>query len=515
MTSLPRNLYRAAAVRALEDSAIDRSGLTGLALMERAGQAAFAVQQQYWPSARRMIVVCGPGNNGGDGFVVARLAAAAGMAVEVVLLADSERLSGAAAQAYADMLAAGVTGQAFAAIDLNTADILVDALFGTGLDRDIGGDLAVVIDALNACRAPVLAVDIPSGLHADSGRVQGHVVLAAVTVSFVALKLGLLTGQGPACCGDLVFDDLQLSSDVGDGVPVAARRIDYAGVIATEDHPLVLRSRCAHKGNFGHVLVVGGDQAMAGAVRMAAEAAARVGAGLVSVATRAEHAHQICAARPELMVHGVVSTGVLSPLLAQATVVALGPGLGQQGWGQECFSRVLEVAMAAAIPLVIDADGLNLLASDPCRYDHWLLTPHPGEAARLLGVTTAEIQNDRLAAAQAIQQRYGGVCILKGAGTLIQGGDLCWLCSDGNPGMASGGMGDVLSGVIAGLLAQGLALTDAAMVAVCLHAHAADEVAREGERGMLAMDLMPMLRRLVNPVSAVLKSAEKALVCDS
>jgi NAD(P)H-hydrate epimerase len=399
------------------------------------------------------------------------------------------------------MVAAGLVEQSFAAVDLVGTDVIVDALFGTGLDRDIDGEVATVIEAVNACRAPVLAVDIPSGLHADTGRVLGHAVRAAATVSFIGLKQGLLTGQGPACCGSLVFDDLQLPADVYNGVPIAARRIDYAGLVAATDHPLCPRSRSAHKGDFGHVLVIGGDQGMAGAVRMAAEAAARVGAGLVSVATRPEHAVQVSAVRPELMVHGILSAAALTPLLARATAFALGPGLGQQDWGRDCLARVLDVAMAAALPLVVDADGLNLLARDPCRYDHWVLTPHPGEAARLLGIATAEVQADRFAAAQAIQQRYGGVCVLKGAGTLVQGAVDCWVCSDGNPGMAGGGMGDVLTGVIAGLLAQGLALVDAAMMAVCVHGHAADIVTREGERGMLAMDLMPVLRCLVNPMT--------------
>jgi len=498
MTVLPRNLYRAAAVRELDRIAIEDHGLAGLALMERAGQAAFTLLQQRWPQARRLIIVCGPGNNGGDGFVIARLAAAAGMFVGVVLVADVSRLGGAAAQAYAAMVDAGLETQAFAEQDLLAADVVVDALLGTGLDRDVAGELATMIDVLNQHRLPVLAIDIPSGLHADSGRVLGHALQAAATISFIGLKQGLFTGQGPGCCGDVYFDDLQVPAEVYKGIPVAAWRIDYASLNAARD-TLAPRSRTAHKGDYGHVLVIGGDQGMAGAVRLAAEAAARVGAGLVSVATRAEHAGQICAARPELMVHGLQSPADLPALMTRATVIAIGPGLGQAGWGQGCLGQVLDVLTATNKPLIIDADGLNILAREGWRYDHWILTPHPGEAARLLGVTTAEIQADRFAAAHAIQQRYGGICILKGAGTLVQCATACRVCADGNPGMACGGMGDVLTGVIAGLLAQGLAIDVAAWTAVCVHGHAADTVAGDGERGMLASDLFPQLRRLVNP----------------
>jgi NAD(P)H-hydrate epimerase len=507
MTTLPRNLYRAAAVRELDRIAINEYGLTGLELMEHAGQAAFSVVQQRWPQARRINILCGPGNNGGDGYVLARLAAAAGMAVELVLVADADRLTGAAAQAFAAMLEAGLVAQALSVPDLKAAaatakfDVIVDALFGTGLDRDIDGDLAAMITAVNASQTPVLSIDIPSGLHADSGRILGHAVQASATVSFIGLKQGLFTGQGPTCCGDLFFADLQVPLAAYSGVPVAARRIDYAGLISADDNPLLPRLRSAHKGDFGHVLAVGGDSGMAGAVRMTAEAAARVGAGLVSVATRPEHASQICAVRPELMVHGISSAADLSLLLARATVIAVGPGLGQLDWGRDCLAQVLDMLTTSMLPVVIDADGLNLLAREPWHYDHWILTPHPGEAARLLDETTAVIQADRFAAAEAIQQRYGGICILKGAGTVVQGADTVWVCSDGNPGMGSGGMGDVLTGVIAGLLAQGLTLEMAATAAVCVHGHAADIVAREGQRGMLAMDLLPVLRHLVNPPS--------------
>lgn len=256
------------------------------------------------------------------------------------------------------------------------------------------------------------------------------------------------------------------------------------------------RSPNSQKGDFGHLLVVGGDYGMAGAVRMAAEAGARVGAGLVSVVTRLEHLGIIQQGRPELMCHAAKKAKDLLPLLAKSNTVIWGPGLGQDIWGRDLFKNILLTKQ----PLLVDADALNLLALRPQYSERWVLTPHPGEAARLLKVTVTDIQADRLAAAQAIQLRYGGICVLKGAGTLIVGGEKTWVCDAGNPGMATGGMGDVLSGVIGGLLAQGLSCEYAAAIGVYVHAKAGDYAAiKQGERGLLAGDLIDYLQEVVNP----------------
>jgi NAD(P)H-hydrate epimerase len=244
------------------------------------------------------------------------------------------------------------------------------------------------------------------------------------------------------------------------------------------------------------LLVVGGDTGMPGAARMACEAALRIGAGRVSLATRVDHAASISAACPPLMAYGVDNPEGLDSQLDKIDVIAIGPGLGTGIWGLWMLGRVLDTGK----PLVIDADGLNLLAREPTFSPHWVLTPHPGEAARLLGISIGEIERDRYAAAIAIQQRYGGSCVLKGAGTLVQSDQRCAVCAAGNPGMATAGMGDVLTGVIAGLMSQGMKPEDAAELGVELHARAGDEAAREGERGMIATDLLPLLRRLCNPV---------------
>jgi NAD(P)H-hydrate epimerase len=315
---------------------------------------------------------------------------------------------------------------------------------------------------------------------------------SSVTSQRGSTSIKTFTGEGPACCGDILFDDLQIPADLYGSVTASCHLYDG------RDLPVLLppRSRTAHKGDHGHVLVIGGDNGMAGAARMAAEAAARCGAGLVSVATRAVHAGIQAALRPELMFRGVETVDELTPLLERASVIAAGPGLGTASWGR----KLLEAAIARELPLVVDADALNLLPVMPHRRNNWILTPHPGEAARLLGITTREVQQDRFRAVHELVEQYHGVVILKGAGTLIAASDApTCICTAGNPGMASGGMGDVLTGVIAGLLAQGLRRYDAARAGVYLHARAGDLAAAGGERGLLATDLFTYLRGLVNP----------------
>lgn len=492
-SSLPLDLYRAGQVRDLDAAAIRDAGIKGMTLMETAGAAAWRLLASVWPESQCITVICGAGNNAGDGYVIARLAAEAGRRVRVIALKAPESLEGDAATAAQRYLRAGRSVQAWDGGGLDEADVIVDALLGTGIDREVSGNFRGVIEAVNASAKPVLAVDIPSGLSADTGAVMGKAVRAALTMTFVGLKQGLFTGQGPACRGELHFDDLSVPPAVYANIPAAARRLSYAGQTAL----LSRRSRSAHKGHFGHVLVVGGDYGFAGAAHMAAEAAARVGAGLVSVATRPEHAFVLPVARPEIMARGVTASADLTPLLERAGVIAVGPGLGQSDWSQGLLARILETGL----PLVVDADALNLLAREPIARGNWVLTPHPGEAGRLLERSAAAVQADRFDAVRTLQERYQGTLVLKGSGTLVLGeAGPCGVCDGGNPGMASGGMGDILTGVIAGLLAQGLAPEQAAALGVCLHAAAADQAAAGGEeRGLLATDLLPWLRRLANP----------------
>jgi NAD(P)H-hydrate epimerase len=477
-------LFTTAQVRALDQAAIG-DGITGIELMERAARAALDVLRRRWPQARSVCVLCGPGNNGGDGFLSAVLARAAGLQASVIALPGQS--SGDAALARERFAREG--GEISSVTDkLPDADVYVDALFGSGLNRAPAGDAATLIAAVNAQSCPVLALDVPSGLDSDTGVAFDPCVRASATVCFVGWKRGLFTASGPDQCGERSLATLD--------IPTPAYTHAEPNAILLAPQALPRRPRDSHKGRYGHVLAIGGDLGAGGAVRMCGEAAARVGAGLVSVATREANVGAILAARPELMPHGVHVPRNLEALLARASVLALGPGLGQDDWGQGLWQAALD----AGKPTVLDADGLNLLALRARALpEQIVMTPHPGEAARLLETTTADVQADRFAAVRGIARVYGAVVVLKGSGSLVADTEgRVAACPWGNPGMASGGTGDVLTGVIAGLLAQGLTPWDAACLGVGVHARAGDLAARAGERGMLASDLFPYLRALVN-----------------
>ncbi len=460
--------------------------------MQRAGHAAWLALQRSRPNAKRIDIVCGSGNNGGDGYEIARLANAIGRDVRVWQVGPNPVLEGAVA-VRAAWLKAGGAVQPLREDSLVDAEVIVDAMMGVGLKRDLADDLAFAVGAINHAReqgAWVMAIDVPSGLEAGTGRICGAAVRANKTVTFIGNKVGLYTGDGVDCAGEIVLDTLNIPAQAYEAMEPLASLQDGSDLAAW----LPRRSRNSHKGTHGHVLVIGGDSGMSGAALLAGQAALRSGAGLVSIATRGSHALVMTPAQPELMCRRVENIDELMPMINQASVIAIGPGLGQEGWGRALFAR----ALVANLPLVVDADALNLLAATSFKRDNWVLTPHPGEAARMLGVTTAEIQNDRPAAATALQQRYGGVVVLKGAGTLIQGEKLS-LCPYGNPGMAVGGMGDVLTGMIAACVAQGQPLEQAANAGVLAHALAGDRAAAHGMRGLLPSDLLSELRAVVNP----------------
>jgi len=477
-------LFTTAQVRALDQAAIG-DGIAGIELMERAALAALAALQRRWPQARTLCVLCGPGNNGGDGFLLAALARAAGLQASVIALPGQP--SGDAALARERFVGEG--GEMSSVTEtLPDADVYVDALFGSGLNRAPAGDAARLITAVNAQSRPVLALDVPSGLDSDLGVAFEPCLRATATVCFVGWKRGLFTANGPDQCGERSLATLDVPSHV--------HAHAEADAMLLTPQTLPPRPRDSHKGRYGHVLAIGGDLGAGGAVRMCGEAAARVGAGLVSIATREANVGPVLGGRPELMPHGVHVPRNLEALLARASVLAIGPGLGQDDWGQGLWYAGLD----AGNPTVLDADGLNLLAGGRRALpERVVLTPHPGEAGRLLETTTAEVQADRFAAVRKLAQKFSAVVVLKGAGSLIADANgRTAVCPWGNPGMASGGMGDVLTGVIAGLLAQGLGTWEAACLGVGLHARAGDLAARAGERGLLASDLFPYLRALVN-----------------
>lgn len=488
-------LYHAAQVRDIDRRIIaSQEGGEGFGLMQRAASAAYQQLRRQWPQARHLCVVCGAGNNGGDGYVIAALAARDGLDVTLIAVRPPEELKEDAARAHAMAQAESLKAQPWQAGMFLAGDVVVDALLGTGLGGEVREPFASAITAINDSGLPVLAVDVPSGLSADTGGVLGTAVEADMTVTFIADKVGLHTGRAADHVGRVVYCPLDID-------PLAQADIEpQADLLDAElvHEALPARRRSSHKGNYGHLLVIGGAPGFGGAALLASQAGARLGAGKVSLATAPEHVVASLIRTPEIMARGVRGVSEAQPLIDMADVIVVGPGLGKDAWGQ----GLLQAALDSGRPLVIDADGLNLLALywPDLQRDNWLLTPHPGEAGRLLESDGGEVEVDRLTAARELQQRRHGTVVLKGAGTLVTGPTGTAICPYGNPGMASGGTGDVLSGMLGALIAQGLTIEQAARTGVTLHALAADKAAHEeGERGLLAGDLASYARTLMNP----------------
>ena len=518
-TRLPRDLYTAAEVRLLDKITIEQFGIPGFTLMQSAASIAFNKLMEKWPQTRHVQVFAGAGNNAGDGYLLASLAKVQGLSTEVITLSDPEKLQGDAKLAAQWAVKQQVVITHFSDFDVehkkdHAHPVVVDALLGIGLDREVTGNYAKAIEFINKADRPVLAIDIPSGLSADTGACLGVAVKANVTVTFIGLKQGLLTNQAGDYVGELIFHRLDVPDQVftSESSPKpAAQRIDINSTSAM----LAPREAASHKGSHGHVLVIGGDSSFGGAVIMAAEAAVRSGAGLVSVITRSAHRPALLARRPEVMVLGTEDDNTnIDDLISKATTIVIGPGLGRGSWARCLMQKALYAQISADRPLVIDADALHLLAEKReqgsaekgagIKRDNWILTPHPGEAAALLNRSISEIQGDRYAAVRQLNATWGGACLLKGSGSLIctaeKSQQKLFLCSEGNAGMATGGMGDVLSGIVGSLVAQGNSLESSLCAGVCIHGEAADlSMQADGQRGMAATDLMLFIRQLVNP----------------
>jgi NAD(P)H-hydrate epimerase len=495
----PRAIYSSEQVRSLDRRATAELGIDAFELMCRAADAALRFLRHRWADARSLLIYCGPGNNGGDGYALAALATAAGLDARAVAVTDPADLRGAAAAAFETARKARVSihGLSSARDTGFEPDVVVDALLGTGLTRALGGDFMTAVAAINAATCPVLALDIPTGLDSDSGAVHGSAVGADATITFVGLKAGLFLGSGPELRGQLEFAGLELSDAIHAGMAPVLVRCDATDVAAL----FRPRSRISHKGLNGRVLVVGGATGMAGAARLAAEAALRAGAGLVHAAVAPDSVAQVMAGRPEIQCRGVDSPDEIADLVAAADVIVIGPGLGRDPWGE----RLAAALLGARHPLVADADALNFLARHPQQRQDWVLTPHPGEAGRLLGKSAAAVQGARAVAVCDLARRYGGITVLKGACSLIAqdnetSADCPSVCDYGNPGMATAGMGDVLAGVIAAAIGQFGFSRRCVEAAVLAHALAGDDAAADGERGMVASDLLPHLRRRTNPL---------------
>ena len=486
MTQL--KLYPAEVIRTLDRRYVQEYDTSGLKLMGKAARSVLAFIESEMPNAERAQVFCGSGNNAGDGFLIAALLADRGWSVEVFLVGDSAKLGSDAAAAMnicrdsAAMLTR-VDGREVEALLIDSDALIVDALLGLGVSGPVRPAYQSVIAAINSANARVIAVDVPSGLNPDTGVADVFCIRATATVTFIARKIGLYSQDGSEVSGQIVFDDLGLPEPL-------IEHFDEAVVSTLVASPLPPRPNRSHKGHLGRVLIVGGNLGMGGAALLAAEAALRSGAGLVSVVTRGDHLSGFLARCPELMVRAATDETDLKDAMDQASAIVIGPGLGQDDWALNLFDQV----MASEKPLVIDADALNLVSRFGLTHPRTVMTPHPLEAARLIG--QERVNEDRLGTLKALIHRYGSVAVLKGHGTLVGDGTRTALNRSGNPGMATAGMGDVLSGVIGSLIAQGFTLWDAATLGVAHHGSAADTaVSKTGEAGLLASDVVSGIGR--------------------
>ena len=500
----------AAEMRRLDEKTIKECGLPGVVLMENAGRGAAFLTADHFGSlaGRKASVVCGRGNNGGDGFVMARIFHGWGAQVRVFLLGDPDKVAG---DALVNLNVARKMSLEIIEIkeeahlnrlDLSEAEVIVDAVFGTGLNSEVRGLYRGAIELINQAGGFVAAVDIPSGVDADTGQILGEAVKADLTATFGLPKIGLLLPPGRELAGRLEIVDI--------GIPphILAEADPGKELLLEETLKGLLRPRRlqGHKGDYGHVLITAGSTGKTGAAALSALAAARTGAGLVTLAGPASLNPVLETLVTEVMTEplpeeapGYLSSeaaGRVLELAASRSVLALGPGLGTS---PGAVGLVLNLVEKADLPLVVDADGLNALAGKTevlkkAKGDV-VLTPHPGEMARLLGSSTAEIARDRLGAAETLARDNGVYVVLKGYRTVLAAPDgRLWLNTTGGPHMASGGMGDVLTGIIAGLISQGLSALDAARLGVFVHGLAADLAAEtSGPQGILASDLLSLL----------------------
>jgi hydroxyethylthiazole kinase-like uncharacterized protein yjeF len=495
-SQIHNNLYSAKTVRDIDQAAISELKNSAIKLMNRAGTAAFEELIEAFGQPSLITIFCGSGNNAGDGYILAGRAAQRLIAVRVIELGDSSHFSAQTQQARKFAEQNKVEFTALSDSLVLDQGIIVDSLLGTGAKGALKESYAIAVDLINHSGLPVLAMDIATGLNADTGAVSDRAVKADITVTFVGAKPGLFTGRGPAVSGEVVYHSLDINDETYQKFSPVAELMDLYDLLEC----LPQFEGDEYKNQRGHCMVIGGDHGYGGAALLAAEASLKVGTGLTSVATQPEHIPAILARCPEIMACGVISGQQLEPLLDRPSVLVVGPGLGRSPWSEQ----LLQKAVATGLPMVLDADALNILAEGrvvrQSESQQWVLTPHMGEAARLLGVSVEDIQSDRFSAVAKIKEKYNAVVLLKGPGTLISSEDqILKLCPYGNPGMATAGVGDLLSGIIGGLLAQGLERQQAAELGCCLHSAAADEwVSTTGYRGVTASDILPWVQKLLN-----------------
>ncbi len=487
-TNLPQYAYTAQQVQQNEAIAAKENNVAMFQLMQNAGAAVFSVLYDKFPLCSKVLVIAGKGNNAGDGYILAKLALAEGMLVTVFNAFPPSLLKGDAKTAFENYISSG--GTIVETLDFSTCDIVIDALLGTGIRGVLTPDLNDIIASVNDQNLPILSIDVPSGLNATSGEVLSNVIEATCTVTFIALKQGLLSGVAKSFTGTLYFAGLGIAEQFASLVKHSTHYYSEKYLLST----LPKRAPHAYKNQLGHVLCIGGGKGMAGAIRLASEACLRSGTGLVSVATHPDNVTAVIQGRYELMVHGVDSPDELKPLIEKATVILIGPGLGLTTWSKMMWHTVMQFPDKLT---VIDADALTLLAIEGEKVTNSVITPHNGEARRLLRNDNINIENHRFDSLKNIQKLYQATVVLKGPGSLIFDGENLNINRSGCNALASAGMGDVLSGIIAALLAQGLNKFDAANLAVYIHGLAAENMAIAGGNGLLASDLFSEIRRLL------------------
>ncbi|MBK5273774.1 MAG: NAD(P)H-hydrate dehydratase [Desulfuromonadales bacterium] len=503
----------------IDRRAIDEFGIPGFVLMENAGRCSVDVIISEFGSTGKAAIIAGKGNNGGDGFVIARLLSQAGWEVAVYVLSDRSRISGDAAVNLEKLPQSMVVYcpdegqfQALYGDEIAQVKVIVDAMLGTGLRSDVSGVYLEAIELINASDRPVVAVDIPSGIHGTTGRVLGNAVRADITVTFAIAKLGHILYPGEEYTGKLVIADIGIPPQLMEDSP-GYKRLNVESI-----RPMLRRrDRQAHKGDFGHCLIIAGSPGKTGAAALAANSAVRAGAGLVTLAV-AESLHHIIeiktteamsVALPDSNSGYLTSSAfqTIEKLLPGKDALAVGPGLDRRPGTTALVQTIVE---SVSLPIVIDADGLYALAEDISvlrrkKSADIILTPHPGEMARLLGTSIPDVEAIRFLVAQEFARKYGVYLVLKGARTIIVAPDgTVAINGSGNPGMATGGMGDVLTGIIVALLGQHYSAWDACRLGVFIHGYAADLVAEQkGEIGMCATDVQEMLPHAYNNLNTI------------
>ncbi|WP_047044426.1 NAD(P)H-hydrate dehydratase [Vibrio mexicanus] len=492
---LPVQLYLSSTVREGEEEAAQARNIPMFELMQRAGQSVFSVIQELYQYCHHILVVAGKGNNGGDGYIIARLARQAGYKVTLWQMGDPQSLSGDALRAQQLFLDGG--GKILPPNEqvAQDVDLIVDGILGTGIKGHVRPQAQALINTLNASKRPVIAIDTPSGLDTNTGRILGSAIKANITVTFIAVKQGLVTGQARRVTGEILFAGLGVEDEFVNQNPPAALLTNPSWLNAISQ-----READSHKGNHGRLLIAGGGEGMSGAAYLATAASLRAGVGLAALICHDTSGHPIRSMLPEAM---IANQDKLPERLDWCSVVCLGMGLGRNAWSEDIFNTVAQkVASNRNIPKVIDADGLYWLSQQFDSDSPWqnlVITPHPGEAAMLLGCQISDVETDRYQAALSLSEKYQCITVLKGAGTLICDGDTTVVCHAGNAGMATGGMGDVLAGTIAALLGQGYPPMRAATLGTLIHSMAADiEAKRAGKIGLLASDLLPAIRSVIN-----------------